>query len=128
MNFIDLLRVSYTFESKDRVEGTMPVDESVRQTFGYLHGGATIALMETVASRGAWLNCSPDEIPFGVDVHVAHRSHMQSGQLTCVATLAKEEPSSKGYRKQTWDVVAESDQGAVVSEGEILCLIVPKPR
>ncbi len=128
MNFIDRLKVSFIFRSKDRVEASMPVDESCHQPFGFLHGGATIALLETVASEGAWLNCGPNEIPFGVDVHVAHRSSMKSGRLLSEATLAKEEPTSKGYRKQTWNVRAYGEDGTTVSEGEIICLIVPDKR
>lgn len=128
MNFIDRLNVNYTFKSKDRVEAFMPVDESCHQPFGFLHGGATIALLETVASEGAWLNCDDGEIPFGVDVHVAHRSSMKSGRLLAETTLAKEEPTSKGYRKQTWSVRAYREDGTTVSEGEIICLIVPDRR
>ena len=58
------LGIQYTYASEDRVEATMPVDERTRQPFGILHGGATLALAETVAGLGSMILCKPDEIVF----------------------------------------------------------------
>ena len=46
------LGIQYTDASDERVEATMPVDYRTRQPFGILHGGATLALAETVAGLG----------------------------------------------------------------------------
>lgn len=127
MDFIDWLDVDYVSKSNDEIVATMNVRAELLQPFGYLHGGVTIALLESVASEGAWLNCGPREIPFGVDVHVAHRSSVKEGVVKGTARLAKEENTSKGYRKQTWDVSALRPDGTIVSEGSIICLIVPNP-
>ena len=129
MNFEERLGITYSLMTRTHVEASMPVVEEVLQPFGYLHGGATIALLESAASEGAGLSCGPGETAFGVDVHVAHRSSMTGGTVSCEARLAAEERTSKGYRKQTWDVVARNPDGAVVSEGQVICLIVPeRPR
>ena len=127
VNFTERLNFHIVTLEKDHVKAVMPVNESVHQSFGYLHGGATIALLESVASEGAALNCGEDEIPFGVDVHVAHRSNMREGEVTGESRLALEERTSKGYLKQTWDVVALNEEGGTVSEGTVICLIVPRP-
>ena len=58
MNFVERLNITYVSQAVDCVEATMPVDEGVKQTFGYLHGGATIALLETLVSQGAALSCA----------------------------------------------------------------------
>ena len=47
------LGIQYTYAAEDRVEATMPVDHRTRQPFGILHGGATLALGETVAGLGS---------------------------------------------------------------------------
>lgn len=49
------LGIQYTFASAERVEATMPVDHRTRQPFGILHGGATLALAETVAGLGSMM-------------------------------------------------------------------------
>lgn len=56
------LGIQYTYASRDRVEATMPVDYRTRQPFGILHGGATLALAETVAGLGSMILCNPDEL------------------------------------------------------------------
>ena len=60
------LGIQYTYASEDRVEATMPVDERTRQPFGILHGGATLALAETVAGLGAMILAKPDAIVVGM--------------------------------------------------------------
>ena len=57
------LGISYTFVSATRVEATMPVDHRTRQPFGILHGGASLALAETVAGLGSMVLAKPDETP-----------------------------------------------------------------
>jgi len=126
MNFVERLNIRFTYNSKELVQATMPVVEDVLQPFGYLHGGATIALLESIASQGAILCCEEGEIPFGVDVHIAHRSSMRSGTVSGEARLLREDRTSKGHRKQTWECVARNPEGGVVSEGTIICLIVRK--
>ncbi len=68
------LGIQYTYASEDRVEATMPVDERTRQPFGILHGGATLALAETVAGLGSMILCQPDEIVVGMQVSGNHMS------------------------------------------------------
>lgn len=116
-------------DDPNRVEATIPITEGIRQPFGYVHGGATIALLESVASQGTHLHADLDrELPFGLDVHVQHRKSGVSGMLRGVATLDHVETSSKGYRKLFWNVAAYDDSGDVVSDGTILCIIVPKEK
>ena len=52
-NMIGLLEISILEATVDRVVATMPVQAKVHQPFGLLHGGASVALAETVASLGA---------------------------------------------------------------------------
>lgn len=74
----------------------MPIVPEVFQPHGYLHGGATIALLETVASIGTEQNTDFDkERPFGIDVQVRHRKSGKEGTLRGVADLDREEVSER---------------------------------
>ncbi|MFQ9022157.1 MAG: HAD hydrolase family protein [Parabacteroides merdae] len=74
------LGIQYTYASEDRVEATMPVDERTRQPFGILHGGATLALAETVAGLGSMILAKPDEIVVGMQVSGNHMSSAHEGR------------------------------------------------
>ena len=82
------LGIQYTYASDERVEATMPVDYRTRQPFGILHGGATLALAETVAGLGSMIICESDEIVVGMQVSGNHISSAHEGDtVRAVATL-----------------------------------------
>lgn len=123
------LDVSFVSESPVCVRADMPITSAVLQPFGFLHGGATIALLESAASRGSELNADLDtERPFGIDVHVRHRKSGKAGLLHGEALLDREEDQGERGRKQFWKVVATDDEGDVVSEGVIVVKIVSLER
>lgn len=126
MALTDLLCIETVSSDPNRVEVVMPITSEVFQPHGYLHGGATIALLETAASIGAEQNTDFDkERPFGIDVHVRHRRSGTSGTLRGVAVLDREETSERtGAVKQYWNVAAYDDEGNVVSDGAIMTKIV----
>ncbi|WP_080799023.1 PaaI family thioesterase [Arabiibacter massiliensis] len=125
MTFADALGIRVESADEQRVEAVMPITPEVLQPFGFVHGGATIALLETAASIGAELRANLDEErPFGVDVHVRHRKSGRAGTLRGVAELDREEPSRAAGMKQFWRVAAYDDAGDVVSEGEVVTKIV----
>ena len=65
--------VKYTQLSKDKVAAIMPVDNRTRQPFGLLHGGASVALAESLASLGAWLNVDESKFAtFGIVINANH--------------------------------------------------------
>lgn len=125
MSFVEALGIETMHSDPCHVEGRMPITQGTLQDFGFVHGGATIALLETVASIGAAnrtdLAC---ERPFGTEVRVRHRKSGRAGNLRGVADLEREEPSRAGGRKQVWRVAAYDDAGDVVSEGEVVTKIV----
>lgn len=125
MGLNETLHAELTEISKTRVVATMPITPEVYQPFGFLHGGATIALLESAASCGTEQSTDFEtERPFGIDVHVRHRKSGKTGTLRGVAELDREEPSKSGGRKQFWNVTAYDDEGDVISEGVIVTKIV----
>lgn len=122
--FIEYLKIEALVSEKNHVELQMPILPEFLQPFGFLHGGATIALLESAASAGATNNANLEvERPFGVEVTVRHRKSGKVGMLRGVADLEKIEGN-----KQYWRVVAYDDEGDIVSEGEVICKIVSLER
>lgn len=130
MALTDMLHIETVSAGKHHVEAVMPITSEVFQPHGYLHGGATIALLETVASIGAEQNTDFNkERPFGIDVQVHHRKSGKKGTLRGVADLDHEEVSKRtGAVKQYWNVTAYDDAGDVVSDGVVMTKIVSLDR
>lgn len=129
--FISTLGIEFTEVGLERVEAVMPITESIAQPFGYVHGGATISLLESVASRGSMARCDLEhELPFGVEISVRHRKSGVAGSVRGVATFDREEPSKsgKGGVRQYWNVTAYDDAGDVMSGGVVMMRVVPKDR
>jgi len=66
------LSIEYVETEPDRVVMKMPVDERHVQPMGFLHGGASVVLAETVATVGAWLNCPEGKTAFGTEINASH--------------------------------------------------------
>lgn len=122
--FNTVLGFTYTEQSTERVEAIMPITDALRQPFGVLHGGVTIALLEAVASQGAALMADFEvEVPFGIEANIRHRKSGKEGSVRGVASLNRIEGS-----KQIWDVVAYDDEGDVMSDGTFTTKIVSYER
>ena len=116
------LGIQYTYASEDRVEATMPVDERTRQPFGILHGGASLALAETVAGLGSMLICKPDEIVVGMQVSGNHISSAHEGDtVRAVATIVH-----KGRSSHVWNVDVFTSTDKLVSSVRVVNSILKK--
>ena len=83
----------------ERVVATMPVTPRHHQPFGYLHGGASVAMAETVASLGGILICPRGMAAFGLEINANHLRPKREGLLTAVGT-----PLHRGRTTQVWEV------------------------
>lgn len=130
MAFNELLGIQVESVKPGRVEMSMPITKDHTQPFGFLHGGATLTLLEAAASRGAECTVDPSkERPFGIEINVRHRKSGQVGDtLRGIAELDREELGSYGSRKQIWNVTAYDGTGDVVSEGTFTTKVVSLAR
>ena len=116
------LGIQYTFASPDRVEATMPVDHRNRQPFGILHGGATLALAETVAGLGSLVACKPDETVVGMQVSGNHVSSAHEGDtVRAVCT-----PVHLGRSSHVWNVDVFTSTGKLVSSVRVINSVMKK--
>ncbi len=116
------LGILYTYVSEDRVEATMPVDYRTRQPFGILHGGATLALAETVAGLGSMVLCQPDEFVVGMQVSGSHISSAHEGDtVRAVATIVH-----KGRSSHVWNVDVFTSTNKLVSSIRVVNSVMKK--
>ncbi|SFS54097.1 uncharacterized domain 1-containing protein [Marininema halotolerans] len=109
---------------KDRVVMSMPVDHRTHQPFGLLHGGASVALAETAASIGAWINCDQEnELTVGLEINANHLRSKREGIVTAEAT-----PLHKGKKTMVWDIKIRDEQEQLICVSRCTMAIVPKPK
>ncbi len=93
----------------ERVVVTMPITARHLQPFGFLHGGASIALSETAASLGGLRHCPPGHAAFGLEINANHLRPKRAGALVATGV-----PLHLGRTTQVWDVkIADEDERLV---------------
>ena len=108
----------------DRVVARMPVDERTRQPFGILHGGASLALAETVASFGAVARIDREKFfAVGQEINANHLRPKKDGMVTATA-----KPVHVGKSSQVWSVEIADEQGRLICISRCTLAIVPRER
>lgn len=106
------LGIQFTVSEDGYVEATMPVDERTIQSYGYLHGGATIALAETVAGVGTFSIALPEKSCVGMQISASHISSARTGETV----VAKGQIVHRGKSTHVWDVnIYAEDDGRLIS-------------
>jgi len=96
--------------SPEKVVATMPVNEATRQPFGLLHGGASVALAETVASVGTYNLIDPvRQFTVGLEINANHIRGKRDGVVTAVGT-----PLHKGRTTMVWDIKLTDEEGKLI--------------
>ncbi len=105
------LGMDFELISRSEMRASMPVNENTTQPFGLLHGGASVALAETLASIGAHLNIDDDsKMAVGLEINANHiRPVRFGGSVTGIA-----KPIHRGKQTQVWEIRIETDNGKLV--------------
>ena len=114
------LGIEITEAGPDRVVATMPVEPRHHQPLGFLHGGASVALAETVVSVGAYLAAPEGHTAFGMEINANHLRPMREGTLTATAT-----PVAVGRTTQVWQAELRDERGRLVCVSRCTLAIVP---
>lgn len=123
-NLASALGIEIVELTKDRVVATMPVDHRTRQPFGILHGGASVALAETVASIAGTLNVDLDKfIVVGLEINANHLRAKKDGVVTGTAT-----PIHVGRSTQVWGVEIVDEQQRRICVSRCTLAVVPRER
>ena len=122
--FTDGLHMEVTATQKGRLEAVMHITPDLYQAHGYVHGGATLSFLESMASLAVEDFVDFErELPFGVEVHVRHRKSGRKGDMHGVAELDHVDGN-----KYYWNVSARDDEGDVISDGVIMTKVVSLAR
>jgi 1,4-dihydroxy-2-naphthoyl-CoA hydrolase len=111
-NMGDALGIEFEKISTREMRAVMPVNENTVQPFGILHGGASVALAETLASVGAYLSLEGEnQTAVGLEINANHIRPVKSGNR--VRGIAR--PLHKGAKTQVWEIRIETESGKLVS-------------
>ena len=124
-NMGDAIGIKFIKLHRTEMIAEMPVDENTVQPFGILHGGASVALAETLASVGAWLNLSDNsKTAVGLEINANHIKAVRKGQK--VIGVAK--PIHRGAQTQVWETRLETESGKLVCISRCTLAIVQSKR
>lgn len=120
---MDSLGIKITEMSEDQVVATMPVNEATRQPFGILHGGASVALAETVASSGTYhlLINKDKEYAVGIEINANHVKRKTDGVVTAVG-----KPVHRGQTIIVWDIRIMNESGELICIARCTMGVFPK--
>jgi 1,4-dihydroxy-2-naphthoyl-CoA hydrolase len=113
--------IRITEAGDDWLRGTMPVDARTHQPFGLLHGGASVALAETLGSTAALLTLDTDkEVAVGLDINANHIRGVRSGIVTGTAKALH-----LGRTTQVWEIRIENEEGSLVCISRLTMAVIP---
>jgi 1,4-dihydroxy-2-naphthoyl-CoA hydrolase len=117
---LEHLGIEFTEIGDDFVCGTMPVDKRTLQPYGLLHGGASVALAETLGSMGAAMCVDAAEYQcVGQEINANHLRAARSGLVTGTAR-----PVHVGGRSQVWTIDIINDAGKLVCTSRLTIAII----
>ena len=104
------LGIVFSEAGEDWLRGTMPVDARTVQPYGILHGGASVALAETLGSvAGNLCVDTTKEMVVGLEINANHVRAMRGGRVTGTARALH-----VGRSTQLWEIRIENDEGKLV--------------
>jgi len=118
------LNIQYTEVGKDYLVATMPVNEKVHQPMGLLHGGASVALAESVASPASLLFVDPDKFEIkGIEISANHLKSKRDGIVTATAKIIH-----KGKTTHLWEIKIVDEEGEMISLCKLTNIILSKTK
>lgn len=119
---MEALGIMFTELGDGYLRATMPVDARTHQPYGLLHGGASVALGETLGSSAGALVAGRDAAVVGLEINANHLRAVRSGTVTGTTR-----PLHLGRSSQVWEYRIEDDGGRQVCIGRITLAVLPKP-
>ena len=120
-SMVEHLGMRITEVGDDFLRGTMPVDARTKQPFGLLHGGASVALAESLGSlAGTMCIDATEQMAVGLDINANHVRAVTEGIVTGTAR-----PLHVGRNTQVWEIRIEDERGRLVCISRLTLAIVP---
>ncbi len=121
---METLGIEFTEIGDNFIVARMPVTSRVHQPDGVLHGGASVALAESVGSAGAYFFLNSEEIVIrGIEIAANHVKSVRDGYVYAHASIVH-----KGRTTQLWQIKITNEEGALVSLVKLTTLTLPKTK
>lgn len=118
------LGINFTEIGTDFIVATMPVDERTKQPFGLLHGGASVALAETLGSVASLLVVNSELfIGVGIEINANHIKAVFGGHVKGVC-----KPINIIGKNHVWEIKIYNDQDELTCISRFTCSIIPKNK
>lgn len=123
-NMGETLGLEFISIESGKIVGTMPVDHRTHQPFGVLHGGASVALAETLASIGGWLLVDVEKFTtVGVEINANHIRPVSKGLVTGTALCIHQ-----GKSTHVWEIKITNEREKLVCISRCTLAVVPIPK
>ena len=120
-NMVEYLGIEFTEIGPDYLVAKMPVDHRTRQPFGILHGGASVALAESMGSLASFLSLDPNSTqkPVGLEINANHLKAAKSGWV-----YGKVLPIHIGSRTHVWEIQISDENQKRICVSRITVMII----
>jgi uncharacterized protein (TIGR00369 family) len=119
---METLEIEYVDVGQDFLVGRMPVNPRVHQPDGVLHGGAMVALAESVGSAASYIFLDAQQfIVRGIEISANHVKSIVSGYVFAKATFIH-----KGRTTQLWDIKITDEADQLISVCKLTTIALPR--
>ncbi|MEX0314769.1 MAG: PaaI family thioesterase [Allomuricauda sp.] len=119
---METLDIDYVDAGEDFLIARMPVTSKVHQPDGVLHGGATVALAESVGSAAAHIFLDTNNFYVrGIEIAANHVKGVKEGYVLAKATILH-----KGRTTQLWEIRITNEAGELISNCKLTTIALPK--
>lgn len=121
---METLNIKYIDAGPDYLTASMPVNPSVHQPMGLLHGGASVALAESVGSAASFLfvNGEHSEVR-GIEISANHLKAKREGIVTATAKIIH-----KGRSIHLWEIRITDEKDSLISLCKLTTMVLPKRK
>ena len=118
------LDIKFTDAGEGFLEATMPVNSRVHQPMGLLHGGASVALAESVGSAASIMFINPElQEVRGIEISANHLRSKRDGTVTGTAKIIHQ-----GRSLHLWEVKVTDESGKLISLCKITNMVLPRKK
>jgi 1,4-dihydroxy-2-naphthoyl-CoA hydrolase len=118
----EFFEINFTEVGPDFLKATMPVNNKTKQPFGLLHGGASVALAETIGSVASWCVVNKDLfIGVGVEINASHIKSVTEGLVTAICS-----PIKISGKTHIWEIKIFNDVNDICCVSRFTAMVIPR--
>ena len=121
---METLSIEFVDVGDDFLTAKMPVNSKVHQPMGLLHGGATVALAESVGSSATMLFLDPEKFEVrGIEISANHLKSKRAGTVFATAKIIH-----KGRSLHLWEIRIVDENDQLISLCKLTNMVLPKRK